>query len=453
MRKEQTTAAAPGVSKSQAAFSRLKDFDPAKGTVEELIYLSARFCDALNGTPAYQELESRKSNFDQLTGPGSPFDDLRSELSKACTGENVSTDQEAAKCSAWSDPGTASAASRHLETHGLRSLDQQSISAEENIRRSDLPTAAQDRRPLLRWWAVGPKTIHDADWVRCNLHSIYAATDCAVKSGFTFCPVEFDNLLPQFRDQLWEVWRHADRDYQLGCYLLLVSQDAIDSGPERCQSLIENLCELDAQVKAVSAAAEYLVSLTTEPPELASPATKIGSESKNSTVEVTVSFVEMSCVLRVKDREAFSMTLDETVLFMPFVTLVAINTSTGLVPWQKVGDSIGETEPEWYEKQHPRAAKGFSMLNARLEKWMASPDKQKWITTKQGKNGGRRLNESIRWLPDSENDLIKSLTRKSPSISSSSVDPHNMALSTPDRDHKLPARPRCNKKRDEENES
>ena len=128
----------------------------------------------------------------------------------------------------------------------------------EKHAQTPFPRGGHNQRVMLRWWCSGPETIHDVEWVRCNLHTMFAATECAVQSEFEFYPLEINGALLRFRDQLWRVWRQADREHLLGSYLLTACQDAVNAGLERCKTLLENLSELDFQARAVAAAAEDL---------------------------------------------------------------------------------------------------------------------------------------------------------------------------------------------------
>ena len=65
---------------------------------------------------------------------------------------------------------------------------------------------------------------------------------------------------------------------------------------------------------------------------------------------------------------------------------------------------------EWAKKQHPKAAKGLSLLNARMAQWGTPSNGADWIGTKRGKSGGRFLNRSVSWLTEEENDLIRTLS-------------------------------------------
>jgi hypothetical protein len=164
--------------------------------------------------------------------------------------------------------------------------------------------------------------------------------------------------------------------------------------------------------------------------------------SKNTIDEVTISSHEQCWVLKAVNHRPFVMTVDETILFAPLVRLIATQMATGLVNWETVNGCIGHEAPVWRQKQHPEAAKEFSLLNRRLRTWGMPPNGKAWIVTKQGKNGGRQLNQSVCWLRDGKDEILKALARKSPSISGPLIDPHKVERSTPDCEHKLPARPR-----------
>ena len=53
----------------QSALTRLKEFKPSGGNADEFVYLSARFCDALSGCMAYEELERRAQRLIGLAVP------------------------------------------------------------------------------------------------------------------------------------------------------------------------------------------------------------------------------------------------------------------------------------------------------------------------------------------------------------------------------------------------
>lgn len=427
---------------------RLRHFDPANGGADDLVYLSARFCDALADSLAFEDLRNRAGSFDRVTGRGSAFDNARRELSRLCGGEAPSPAEAVAEQSVWSPLQIRLTLASLRETYGNRLLapDGAATSPAGPVSRPSLPAEAQDRSVLLRWWCAGPETIHDAEWVRCNLHTVFAITECAVQSGFEFYPLEVNAALSEFRDQVWNVWRQADREHLLGAYLLAACYDAVNAGRAQCQNLFENLTELDVQARTVCEAAEDLCrrladSLAKLPGTVIPPA-DAGSVGRSTIGEVIVSFSGKCCVLRVAGHQAFVMTEDETCLFVPLVALVATETATGYVPWEAVSRSIGQEAPEWRSKQHPEAAKGFSLLNQRLREWGRPPDEQDWIATERGKKGGRRLNKSVRWVPDAENEIIRSLARKTTSVSGPLINPHTMETATPDGEHRLPSRRR-----------
>jgi hypothetical protein len=157
--------------------------------------------------------------------------------------------------------------------------------------------------------------------------------------------------------------------------------------------------------------------------------------------EVTVSFLEKACVLRAENVAPFVMTEDETRLFVPFIRLIAARAATGLASWEVIARTIRQESPEWAERQHPQAAKGLSLLNSRMAAWGTPPDGAAWFGSKRGKNGGRFLNRSVGWLADEKNGLIRAFARKTSSVSGPSIDPHTVAESTVDAEHKLPAWP------------
>jgi hypothetical protein len=216
---------------------------------------------------------------------------------------------------------------------------------------------------------------------------------------------------------------------------------------------------LDLQAKEACDAAEDLCHYLERPADtLSKPAdaeSAVVSASENAIDEVTISSHEQCWVLKAANHPPFVMTADETQLFAPLVRLIATEVTTAVLSWETVAQCISRAAPEWCHKQHPEAAKRFSLLNQRLRSWGMPPNGADWIDTKRGKNGGRQLNQSVRWLRDGKDEILKALARKSPSISGPLIDPHKVERSTPACGHKLPARPRrdaCHKRDEAEDE-
>jgi len=448
-------------SKAQAALLPLKNFDSERNAAKDLVYLCAKFCDALNGSPTYDELVRRAGIFKQLTEPRSAFEDARSALLRLCPSELESEERMTEERSVWSSVDIRLTVASLRGFYGNRCLDPHTISASDESDKQAplLPEQARNPHALIRLWCFGPETIHDTDWARLNLHTVYAIAQSAVESEMQFEPEEAHAALVRFRDEIWAVWRRGDREHLLGSYLLLNCQDAVNAGHSRCQELLDRLSELDVQTRAAVAAAEdiclFLASSSSVEPNTHESKARDGLISQSTIGEITVSLLEKACVLRAEEVDSFVMTEDETRLFTPFIHLITAQAATGLVTWESITKSIRQESPEWAKKQHPQAAKEFSHLNDRLRMWGIPRDGAAWIGSKRGKKGGRFLNRSVNWLPDYENDLIKAFARKSPSVSGPLIDPHTAATSTPDAEHKLPARPRrnANRQRDEaENE-
>jgi len=472
------------VSRSQAALVALKRFDPAQSPADDFVYLCAKFCDALTGSRAPEELKRRAVTYEQLTGPESAFEEARGILARLCGDETPELKQATetpsgrplrqstfegslrAISSLWGDEATAEEPVREATSawcsvviprltlgglraiHGERFVDPHAVpdSEDKGERVPLLPAEASNPRASIRFWCVGPETIYDVGWTRRNLQTVFAVMQSTIQSGMVFHPPEVNDALIRFRDETWAVWRRADREHLFGSYLLLTCQDAVDTGLDCCRELLGTLAELESPARAATAAAEdicrFLASSGSAESSVPESERSAGRDGPGIIREVTVSFLEKACVLRAENVAPFVMTEDETRLFVPFISLVAAQAATGLATWESIAGSLREEAPKWSEKQHPQAAKGLSLLNSRMATWGTPPDGAAWIGSKRGKNGGRFLNRSVGWLADDENGVVRALARKSSSVSGPLIDPRTVAESTADAEHKLPAQPR-----------
>ena len=208
-----------------------------------------------------------------------------------------------------------------------------------------------------------------------------------MQSEWEYYPYEINGVLVQFRERIWQLWRQADRERLLGSALLLACQRVVNTGPAECQALLGSLCELDVQAPAVCAAAEHLAGLLTAPTGTAPIGAALESSdvaSDSATIrEVTVSFCDKCCVLRAPDRQPLTLTVEESACFTRLARLVALEAPTGLVTWESVADSIAEKSKEWWTKQHPRAAKMFSLLKPAIPRLgnAAGPRRLDWNRT------------------------------------------------------------------------
>lgn len=332
--------------------------------------------------------------------------------------------------------------------HGERFVDPHAVpdSEDKGERVPLLPAEASNPRASIRFWCVGPETIYDVGWTRRNLQTVFAVMQSTIQSGMVFHPPEVNDALIRFRDETWAVWQRADQEHLFGSYLLLTCQDAVDTGLDCCRELLGTLAELESPARAATAAAEdicrSLASSGSAESSVPESERSAGRDGPGIIREVTVSFLEKACVLRAENVASFVMTEDETCLFVPFVPLIAAQAATGLATWESIAGAIWQKSPEWAKKQHPQAAKDLSLLNSRMADWGTPSNGKAWIDTKRGKKGGRFLNRSVNWLADDENELVKSFVRKSSSVSGPLINPHTVAESTVDADHKLPAQPR-----------
>jgi hypothetical protein len=423
------------LTKAQDALARLKGFHPGATAGEDFIYFCASFCDSISGTAACDDLRRRADEFETLAGPGSPLDDIRSELCTLSGAGDQCQPNPQEESSPWCAIRVSLNFDDFRQRYGEKFLEPDVGAA--NGQRPLLPAQARNEQVFLRWWCAGEQTVHDPDWGRFNLFAAFAIAECTVQSKWEFHPVEFNDTIARFRDQLWAVWWHADRDRLFGCYLLAKCHDAVNTGAAECRKLLKNFCELDVQVKAAVEAAEDLCRLLAESESAAAsdPAAEVRKPASQpqehdaaagagrAARQVTISMGVASFVLQCEGREPFSFTPEANRLFAVFVHRAANGAATELVRWEAINEIIGSTGPEASSKQDQLLSKGFSLLNKHLNKWAAPPDGKDWIGAVKGKDGGRCLNASVKWLVDTDQPIIRELTRSSQSISGPLLSP------------------------------
>jgi len=435
----------------QDALQQLKGFRLVAGAEEDFVYLCAHFCDRLSEFRAYPLLRRRAEAYEALAGPGSTLDDTRDELCRLSGRAERSSPEPDKEMTAYCGI-TGHLTLDDIRQHygkGFVEPAAKPVSAGETPDRPLLPTQAKNISVLIRWFCAGEQTIHDPEWVKWNLFTAFAITECAVESGWEFIPLEFNAALVRFRDQLWAAWRRSDQEHLFGSCLLVRSQNAVNAGATECRRLIKSLCELDVQARAVVRAAEDLYRLSLPEREQAGESPEIPSIEEMSEVkvssEVTISAGESCFVLRCEGLGPLVLTPEESSLFTRFAHRAAIGAATEVIPWEVINAVVGKSGPEAAAKQDPLVAKYLSMFNSRLKKWALPSDGKDWVGTVKGDKGGRRLNTSVDWQVDTEQPLIRELMRKTHSISGPLLSPQKAARHTPGRDSKLPARPRRDK--------
>lgn len=444
----------------QNSLSSLKDFRYGECAGEDLLYHCTKLYDCLAVLPVLSALRRKAEEFGTLTGPGSPLDDIRKNMCKLTGTDSSTVGRSPKEMTPWC------AVDIRLTVDSLRqSLGLKSLEPDVGVRRGDgklqrplLPAEARNTSVLLRWWCVGEHTIHDLEWVRCNLYTTYAITQYTVESETKFVPDAFNDYLLKFRDQLWAVWKKSDQEHLLGAYLLMKCHEAVDSGPAASSRLIEVLCELDVQARAVSGAAEHLLQLLTElPGQSQSPDLKVPpnnrpsasgenssetSNTKKTASEVTISMGDRCYILLSEGIEPLYLTGEQSAAFAKFVHRVAIGAPGELIPWEEINRVAGITQPTSTSRQEQFMAKQLSDLNRRLTRWAVPPDAGAWIGTVKGKKGGRSLNASVKWLANTDHPLMNGLTRRSQSVSGPELSPIKAAQLTPERGTQMPARAR-----------
>ena len=370
-------------------------------------------------------MRRRQARFENVTGPKSALESARQLLSQL---SNQPTSNGANESPIWRSLRPTLGIE---DVRGRYGLDLSAIQRTHVLAttspRALLPTNAKNPSVLLRWWCEGQQTIHEAEWVRCNLLTNFAIAEYAIQSNTIFHPDEFRSALIQFRDALWAAWRMSDQEHLLGSYLLVKCKEAVDQGSDACHRLRGVLEELDVQLKAVVLASESATRLFAASKEQ-TDGTAAQKPPQKAVHELVISAGQNCFILETDGRERFILDPSETHLFTHFAHQIAIGTSGEIVPWSDLNRAAGYDDPDFATKQQPGVAKRVSMLNQRLKRWCEPPDGNPWIGVR--KSEGRYLNRSVRWMPNLGSEVMRSFKRKSQSVSGVNVSPHQLAQVT-----------------------